>query len=203
MLTQLTPMTHPVALANTAAKQSSLVELDHHDLFQAAIESLTDGVLILTKGGTQVYANHCARQICAQLNASKAQPNGIPKAVEQVCQTLVNSRSTTLHQAVIVEAEIRARDASRLWVQASWLKRQDNAPYVLVMLKDYQQSLQNLAIAEAANYQLTPREAQIWLLRRIGSTYQEIAKQLYISRETVKKHLQSIYGKQRCWSLDE
>ena len=203
MLTQLSPVVHPATLANITVRRNPPVQPEHHALFQTVIESLTDGVLILTKGGAQVYANHGARQLCAQLNASKAQPNGIPKAIEQVCQTLVRSRGTARHQAVIVEAEIKARDASRLWVQASWLESQGSAPYVLVMLKDCQQSLQNLAITEAAHYQLTPREAQIWLLRRIGSTYQEIAKQLYISRETVKKHLQSIYGKQRCWSLDE
>jgi DNA-binding CsgD family transcriptional regulator len=203
MLTQLPPRTHAAAAANMAAKWGTSVQLEQHVLFQTVIESLTDGVLILTKGGAQVYANHGARQLCAQLNASKAQPHGIPKAIEQVCQTLVRSRSTTRHQAVIVEAEIRAREASRLWVQAAWLEQPGSEPYVLVMLKDCQQALQNLASTEAAHYQLTPREAQIWLLRRIGSTYQEIAKQLYVSRETVKKHLQSIYGKQRCWSLDE
>ena len=202
MLTQLTQLTHPAALANTAAKQRPSVELEHHDLFQAAIESLVDGVLILTKGGAQVYANHGARQLCAQLNVRKAQPLGLPKALERICQMLVNCRSTAPPQAMFIEAEIRARE-SRLWVRASWLERQGNEPYVLVVLKDCQQALQDLTIAEAANYQLTPREAQIWRLRRVGSTYQEIAKQLYISTETVKKHLQSIYGKQRCWSLHE
>jgi len=202
MLTQLTPMPHPAALANTAAKQSPSVELEHHDLFQAAIESWADGVLILTKGGAQVYAKHGACKICAQLNVSKAQPLGLPKALERVCQTLVNCRSTVPPYAMSVETEIKVREG-HLWVRASWLQRQGSEPYVLVMLKDCQQTLHNLAITEAAKYQLTPREAQIWLLRRIGSTYQEIAKQLYISRETVKKHLQSIYGKQRCWSLDE
>ncbi|WP_181357468.1 helix-turn-helix transcriptional regulator [Stenomitos frigidus] len=202
MLTQLSPVIHPAALANRAVTRHSPVQSEQHVLFQTAIESLTDGVLIFTEGGAQVYANHRARQLSTQLSASQTCPDGMPKAIEQVCQTLVQSRSSAASPAVVIEAEIRAKD-SRLWVQASWLERQGSEPYLLVMLKDCQRLLQNLAVTEASRYKLTPREAQIWQLRRVGSTYQEIAQQLYISLETVRKHLKSIYAKQRVWSLDE
>jgi len=185
-----------------AAKWGTSVQPEQHVLFQTAIEILTDGVLIFTEGGAQVYANRRARQLCTQLNASQIYHDGMPKAIEQVCQTLVQSRSAAATPAVVIEAEISAKE-SRLWVQASWLERQGSEPYLLVMLKDCQRLLQNLAVTEANRYKLTPREAQIWQLRRVRSTYQKIAQQLYISIETVRKHLKSIYAKQRIWFLDE
>ena len=46
-------------------------------------------------------------------------------------------------------------------------------------------------------YSLTPREADVWQLRQQGATYQEIAQELFISVNTVKKHLKSILAKQQ------
>ena len=111
MLTQLSLRTHPAASANMAAKWGTSVQPEQHVLLQSAIESLADGILILTKGGAQVYANHCARQLCTQRNASKAQPDGIPKAIERVCQTLVQRCSTALPQTMCIEAEVGARES--------------------------------------------------------------------------------------------
>jgi LuxR family maltose regulon positive regulatory protein len=42
---------------------------------------------------------------------------------------------------------------------------------------------------------LTEREKQIIRLTSQGQSYQSIAENLTISRETVKKHLHHIYGK--------
>ncbi|NJR70496.1 MAG: SUMF1/EgtB/PvdO family nonheme iron enzyme [Synechococcales cyanobacterium CRU_2_2] len=46
--------------------------------------------------------------------------------------------------------------------------------------------------AEIQRYGLTHRESEVWQLHRQGYSYDEIAGQLYISRNTVKKHLKAI-----------
>ena len=50
---------------------------------------------------------------------------------------------------------------------------------------------------EIQRYRLTPREAEVWRLRKQGHTYQEIAQELFITISTVKKHVNSILSKQQ------
>jgi DNA-binding CsgD family transcriptional regulator len=66
-----------------------------------------------------------------------------------------------------------------------------------VIIEDQYESRKNAAIADAQKYGLTSREAEVWLLHQAKHTYQQIAEKLYISRNTVKKHLKNIYAKQR------
>jgi DNA-binding CsgD family transcriptional regulator len=52
-------------------------------------------------------------------------------------------------------------------------------------------------------YDLTEREAEICLLLRKEYTYQEIAKVLQISLNTVKTHVKNIYAKRRSYQGEE
>lgn len=54
---------------------------------------------------------------------------------------------------------------------------------------------QSLILAEIERYSLTDREAEVWKLRQQGTSYKEISKQLFISVNTVKKHLKNIFTK--------
>ncbi len=65
-----------------------------------------------------------------------------------------------------------------------------------MILEDRYQSTQNLAIAEVDKYRLTRREAEVWLLRRANYSRKDIAAELCISLDTVKKHLKNIHAKQ-------
>jgi DNA-binding CsgD family transcriptional regulator len=71
--------------------------------------------------------------------------------------------------------------------------------YILVNLEDCQQASRDRAVAEVKQYELTAREAEVWLLRRSGYSYREIAEQLYLSVNTVKQHLKHIYTKQKAY----
>jgi DNA-binding CsgD family transcriptional regulator len=66
----------------------------------------------------------------------------------------------------------------------------------LVTIEDRQQSTHNAALTDVKKYGLTPREAEIWLLRRANYSYKEIADRLFITLNTVKKHMKNIYAKQ-------
>ena len=56
--------------------------------------------------------------------------------------------------------------------------------------------LQEIELVVAKRYGLTKRETEVWRLQRGGLSYQQIAKKLFISLNTVKRHLQSVHGKQ-------
>ena len=84
-------------------------------------------------------------------------------------------------------------------MRAQWFDW-DNSTYqasncFLITLEDRQQSLEIIANQEAQRYGLTTRETDVWCLKRLGKSYKDIAKSLYISENTVKKHLKNIYSK--------
>lgn len=165
-------------------------------LLQGVIESFFDGILILTEQGELIQANNFARQICEKLTRGKPQRNPVPKEIWRVCQALIESRSSYHNQPVIIESEITTDKLTSLRIRTQWLKLSAiKYPCLLVILEDRYQSVQNLAIAEVDKYGLTPREAEVWLLRRAKYALKEIATELSISLNTVKKHIKNIHAK--------
>lgn len=193
MLTQSSTLHSSIS---TLERQSPKQRQPDNILLQGVIESLFDGILILTEQGELVHANDLARQICEQLTQGKPQRNPVPEEIWRVCQALIESRSSYHNQPVIIESEITTDKLTRLRLRTRWLKLNViQQPCLLVILEDRYQSVQNLAITEVDKYGLTPREAEVWLLRRRQCALKEIATELTISLNTVKKHLKNIHAK--------
>lgn len=164
-------------------------------LLQGVLESLLDGILILTSQGEQIYMNDAAHRICQQLNQGKT---GIPREIWRVCQALIESLSLYSNRSVMIESEIALSKSELFRVRVRWLPLEDaHRPHLVVLMEDCSQSLQSRAIAEVQQYGLTPRQAEVWLLHRMGNSYQEIAQELYISPNTVKKHIKDIHVKRQ------
>jgi DNA-binding CsgD family transcriptional regulator len=165
---------------------------------QAVIESFVDGIILFTEKGEWVHANEFARRLCLTVKPSNAKSNQVIQEIERVCQYLITSRNVFFEENIIMKSEIETDKAIKLRIRARWvqLSKTDNR-VILVTLEDPQQASQNVAIADAKKYGLTPREAEVWLLRQANNSYKEIADKLYITINTVKKHLKSIYGKQQ------
>jgi DNA-binding CsgD family transcriptional regulator len=62
--------------------------------------------------------------------------------------------------------------------------------------------IKTIAQEEARKYNLTDRETEIWILQRANYTYKQIASELFIAPNTVKKHMQNIHLKQKGLSDD-
>jgi DNA-binding CsgD family transcriptional regulator len=196
------------------------------DLLQSVIASFMDGILILTITGELVHANEYARNICRQLIGQDTTNDGdrwmhgtltqksvahsksniqnlqwcdvVPQAIWRVCQSLIESRELFPTEKILVESEIITKEGITLRIRVRWLKiSARNEELLLVTVEDCQQYAHSIAIADAQKYNLTDREMQVWLLRRANHSYQEIANQLYITINTVKKHLKNIYAKQQ------
>lgn len=184
-------------------KVSHSQQSKHPYLLQAIVEGFVDGVLILTAQGEWIHANQRARRICQHFAPDRLHCNSVPLPIWQICESLMESRELFPQQKMIIEAEINTNQASSLRVRVRWLEFSENdSLYLLVTIEDRNQSTQNATVTEARKYNLTPREAQVWSLRRANYSYKDIAAKLYITTNTVKKHLKNVYAKQQecIWS---
>jgi DNA-binding CsgD family transcriptional regulator len=167
-------------------------------LLQGVLEGLTDGILILSDRGEWVYHNYYAYRICQQLNQGKTVALKTPEAIWQTCKALIESRDIYPTQPVVMESEVAVGKSSLYRIRVRWLTLDEaQHPYLAVLLEDRLQSSQNQALAEALLYNLSQRQTEVWLLRRAGLTYQQIAIELYITVNTVKSHLKDIHLKKR------
>ena len=177
-------------------------------MLQVVLESL-DGILILTTDGEWVDANRTAEQICRRFQSCSA-PRAIPEKVVppeiwQVCQCLIESRELFPEQNFVLFDEIVTGSSCTIRVRVRWI---DLAHFeqscLLVTLEDHQQSIQQAAIAEARRYGLTPSETKVWSLYRADYSYKQIAASLYITANTVKKHMKSIHAKRKsCLGIED
>lgn len=166
------------------------------NLLSAMIEALSDGILMVSPAGQLLHANRRAVNLCRQLTASQADTASLPTSIWRICQSLIESRTLFPNQIFVIEDEIRGTGATLIRIRVQWIDIDAvDHPCLLVTLEDRHQSAKTAAIAEAQRYHLTQRETEVWLLRRADYHYEEIADRLFISINTVKKHLKSIYAK--------
>ncbi|MEO0824988.1 MAG: LuxR C-terminal-related transcriptional regulator [Cyanobacteria bacterium J06639_16] len=178
-----------IQLTQQAAQHSA-------NLLSAMLEALSDGILMISPGGELLHANCCAVQLCRQLISTQGDLPILPPAIWRICESLIESRSLFPNQIFVIEDEIRGIGSTLIRIRVQWIDIDAvDHPCLLVTLEDRNQSAKTAALAEAQRYQLTQRETEVWLLRRAKYNYEEIADQLFISINTVKKHLKSIYAK--------
>jgi DNA-binding CsgD family transcriptional regulator len=165
-------------------------------LLQGIVESLIDGIMILSVQGEVIFANRHAHQICHELTENLPQRIPIPNQIWRSCKALIQGCDTFPEETIVIEDEIKTHRSGSIRLRVRWLNPDTfEHSYLFVALEDLQQSAHNRAIAEAQKYGLTKRETQVWLLRRIGYTRKAIAAELYIKEDTVKKHIKSIRAK--------
>jgi DNA-binding CsgD family transcriptional regulator len=160
--------------------------------FQGLMEGLIDGIMIITSAGELIHENSSARQIRHGLNPN-SQP--IPAPIWRCCQALIDSHQLYPEQPLMIEDEL-ASPMGKIRIRVQWLLAENLPQYLLVTLEDRSQSAQYRAIAESIRYGLTNRETDVWRLKRAGLSYKQIAAQLFLAENTVKKHIKNIHVKQ-------
>ncbi len=179
-------------------KTSFFENLEQSSLFQGVIEKLIDGILIVTEQKELIYSNENAQRILGKLHQGRANTNIVPKEIWYVCQSLIQSRSLFPNQCWTIQSKIFTEYSTILEIQVRWFHMETiKIPCLLITLEDRNQAIKNVAVEEAQFYQLTRREKEVWLLHRGHYTYKEIASELSITPNTVKKHMKSIHAKQK------
>lgn len=173
------------------------------DLLQAVIESFLDGILILTTERKLLHANEFARGLCQQFILKGSSADALPEEIWRVCEFLIDSRELFPSEKIVIESELETDRGVQLRIRARWLPLATGEQnFLLVILEDWNQTTESMALSDVEKLGLTNREAEVWLLRRGNLSYKQIAQQLYITINTVKKHLKNIHAKQQemLWS---
>ncbi|MBD2082192.1 LuxR family transcriptional regulator [Leptolyngbya sp. FACHB-17] len=162
-----------------------------NDFLLSVLEGLVDGILIVSQQGQLLFANTPGAEICQKLSPYQQ----YPAEVWRSCEALIESRQWYGARPLLIESELQTENHQTYRICVQWLQLEQ--PCLLVRLEDQQRSLQSLAVTEAKKFGLTPREAEVWFLKRCNLSRKEIAAQLFITIDTVKKHLGNIQLKRQ------
>jgi DNA-binding CsgD family transcriptional regulator len=194
---------HTAPNSNWSALNYFANHLDQH-LMHAMLEGWMDGIILLDHKGKLVHLNGAARQLCDRLSLAPDRSNSeqsIPPSIFHLYELLIDSQTDYPNQPIVLEDEIHLDSRQTVRARVRWVGMDETArPYVIIVLEDRYQSTMNRAIVEVDRYHLSPREAEVWTLYRTGHPYKQIASMLYITVDTVKKHLKSIRHKQQAAS---
>ena len=189
-------MNSTLAIPQTKLQRRLSRDEPNNLLLEAVLEAFTDGVILLTSEGKLLHINQCAVQLCRHLQPDFTSTGEMPKSIRRICNSLIESRNLFPNQTFVIEDEMLNSKNKPIRIRVQWMDLpMPNQPYLLVTLEDLNQSTAMSAILEAQQFGLTEREHEVWRLRKSKYNYEEIASELYISVNTVKKHIKSIYAK--------
>lgn len=190
-----------------ASKHPSSAISDLDLILGSLVESLQQGVIVVSRNLRPVYWNLKAKRLCRTLIGAEFSLSDLPVAVSEVCHRLIKGNRAT-NQPLVMECQVS--DAQTIRITVRWLNllstpensdvredTPDSPPYILVFLENCSEALREELRIEQKKYDLTEREAEVWMLLRQEYTYQEIAKMLQISLNTVKTHVKNVYAKKR------
>lgn len=170
-------------------------------LLSALVDALPKGLLVVSPDRSIIYWNQNARRLCQRLAIAQKYVTDLPVIISQLCMQVVELGSLANEPAVL---DYQTPDESSFRLTGYWLNphTSDRAEdclhqpsYILVMIEDRDEVLHQDMQAEQKKFQLTNREAEIWLLLKREYSYQAIAKTLHISLNTVKTHIRNIHAK--------
>ena len=169
-------------------------------LFQAVLECYLDGILIADHNGKIVVSNKMARQICQRIAPDGWCSDRLPPHLWRVCEVMLQYRTDLADDRVTIDEQLNLDPAGHVRVRVQWMASQAPEGRLMVTLEDTLHAAENQAIAESELFGLTRRESEVWLLRRANCTYRAIANQLYITVDTVKKHMKNIHAKRELYT---
>lgn len=170
----------------------------HVGILRAALESLQDGFIIASQAGEVHQINEPAEQIYELLQSIKIDRDQtvLPIEIWRVCESAIANQNVLSFQKMGLDAEIILPDVGTVRVRVQNIKIAQTA-CLLIVLEDRQQTIRNRALSEATLFGLTERETEVWQLRLRGDGYKAISAALWISVDTVKKHVKNILAKRR------
>ncbi|MBE9028209.1 hypothetical protein IQ266_00380 [filamentous cyanobacterium LEGE 11480] len=198
-------------------KSSSLRDQNHldnakaHDQFsllEIVLETLLDAVVIVNSDGEILRANAKAIKLCDRLLVEESKQSDVryrsehqlPIVIRSILAALLESQVLFPEQRVLPEFEVYLDDGTPLRIRGQLLdipRSDTDVPYSLITIENRQESLHSVAIGDAQRFGFTPRETEVWHLRLLGHSYREISTMLFITENTVRKHVKSVLAKRR------
>lgn len=180
------------------AKHLSIKDLAKSFIGEDIVSELVSGILIVTDKKKIVYSNLYGRRVIKQLDPTTDDSVQLPAEIWHICQSLIQIHSLFPNQCWLAQFDIFIENFAILNIRARWLTVDKlDQPYLLLLIEDRKNTINKVIAQEAEQYGLTPREKQVWSLHRQGRTYKQIALELEITPNTVKKHMKSIHSKRK------
>ncbi|MCS6813016.1 MAG: LuxR C-terminal-related transcriptional regulator [Cyanobacteria bacterium] len=185
-------------IANTIKTVKAQNRQFNYAFLQGILEGFTYGILLLTERGEILYANWQLHQILDHLAEDEHEAHLFNQEIWRLHAATTKTSSIQTHYAVILESKLLTTSLGTLHLEAR-RSQLTLFPTPLVIVTIQNQRLQKrVSLKNVQQDGLTPRELEIWALRQANYSYAEIATELYISINTVKKHLKNIYAKLGC-----
>lgn len=183
------------SLSSQPFEQESVVS----SLLKTALDNLVDGLLIVAASGRVLQANATAERVCGSLTVSDVSLPGIsqmPAVLWRLCSPIFKNIAGGAHLGGEFDITNVDHQPIRVRIQPLDLKVQEEDCLMLI-LEDRHQAYRRRAVADGQRYGLTPREVDVWERRLQEQSYDAIAKALFITENTVKKHVKNILAKRR------
>ena len=186
-------------------------------VFETMLDQLfpSQGLLLLSRSGRVIQSSPKARVLCQALQTGTAAPLpkgpapkdselgdrglwALPPQIRALCNCMIESRDEFPQQRIQLHDEIEIDGDCCIHLNGAWVDWGEAGPtYLLITLENLAEVSMQRAAFDAHRYQLTTRETDVWKLALQRCSYSDIANQLFISLNTVKRHMKSIYEKRR------
>lgn len=174
------------------------------EIERISLENHIGSVLVLSEDNEILYITESLQQRLKESGKIDAKGKLIAEEMLLIGGMLKQCREQLPHQSWSVEFDILNKETVSLHIRSRWLKlERRDSPCILMVVEDRQQLIQDMVRDEAQDWGLTDREQEVWLLSQDGYTYRQIAEELYITINTVKKHRRSIHAKRRAYTQAE
>lgn len=204
----------------------SAVPLDVGAMWSSVLELLPQGVMVVSRSLKPIYWNSKAKEVCQTHMGVDLATANVPDSVAEACYRLIRDSAPNLAALFIRDGRsgnISLRISARWLVSASTpqslstvnplspAQQASETPtgfsvdqsFIVVFLENCDEVMEQEMRIQQKKYDLTEREAEVWILLRKEYTYQDIAKILQISLNTVKTHVKNIYAKRRSYQGEE
>lgn len=194
-LSRVSPL-KPLQTANDYPARSPIRQIG-----STALEACLGSILVLTEDAQVLYTSEGLQPRLEELTETNQESTVVTPEIALICQALKQSRDCFPTQHWAIEFDIVTRKATVLHIRSRWLKLEGyDQPCILLVVEDRQQLIRDRVQDEIDDWGLTAREQEVWLLHCDGYTYHQIAEKLYITINTVKKHMRSVHAKRRSQS---
>ena len=171
-----------------------------------ALDLIMDSYLLLNSDRKIVLSNPKADQLLQKIQSatqqtSREEPKSLPDSVVQTCQLLLENSEYLSDHALPPQAMLTVHPGIQMRISLVDTGL-GSEPLFLIALEDKSQASIAQATVDQWLYGLTNREKEVWSLRLQDFSYQDIATELYLSVNTVKKHMKTILAKQEEWRLN-
>lgn len=154
-------------------------------------ESIESGIFLFNRHGQVSHFNEQSRHVLDQLSKIYGQsPEVILDEIRQSITTVFEELDTeTFSGACCQPFQGFHLRLYKIEIPGQLEKM------ILLVTENWEKYVQAQASLDTIRYGLTPRESEVWMLKSLGLSYQAISQKLFITVNTVKKHIAHIHQK--------